>query len=497
MVRKHPKQMPVESTSVPSGGTWTTSKILIAVAIALFILTRSYLLFFAHPIISDVFMYFEYAVRAVDFQQRPYAENFVVPYPPLAYWTTIAPRMFDDRRITRPNDRQQVMPIYLDYVHGFRSMMLVCDLVSFVMLLLIACKRRPQMAGWVALLYVITTLILGHVLYDRLDVALLMLLMLGLFCWTRSLNGSPLSPSGKGTQRVPGGEGQSPRSIAWATSAYAIFGLGISFKIIPLLSLPFFLLADFHASRRYARLALAVVVLTATISVPFLIQWAATGPSVFGIFKFHAEREVHLESLYSSLMSLASVFGPAVFISHSHGAFNLSGDLSGAMKLLSTILLLGFLAAEGVWALLRWSRYTRQDAYRIACYVIPGSVILSNVISPQYFIWAFPLLLLLAAEIFPDGFVRPLVLAGLLIFVAVTTTWVFPYNFISQEGNPNPNALIPMNALSIDLPPATLAAVILGLRNFAYLGLVIWLGVMLFKRIENKLNLQKCEKMSR
>ncbi len=70
--------------------------------------------------------------------------------------------------------------------------------------------------------------------------------------------------------------------------------------------------------------------------------------------------------------------------------------------------------------------------------MIPGSVILSNVLSPQYFIWAFPLVLLLAIEIFPEGRVRPLVLAGLLIAVAVMTTWIFPYNFISQESNPNP-----------------------------------------------------------
>ncbi len=495
MARKRPKNMPVKSTSVPAGGTWTTSKELLAVIIVLFVLTRVYLLYFFSPMISDVSMYFEYAVRAIDFQQTPYTEEFVVPYPPLAYWTTCVPRMFDDRRITRPNDPQQVGPIYLDYNRGFRSLMFVCDLTSFVMLLLIARKRRPQMALWAGLLYIITTCILGHVLYDRLDVVLLMLMMLGVYCWTRSLNHSPLSPFGRGA----GGEGQSLKnsgvilgsplkesnwSIAWATLAYAIFGLGISFKIIPLLCLPFFLFADFHASRRFIRLAWAIIVLTATISVPFLIQWAATGPSVFGIFKFHAEREIHLESLYSSLMSIASAFGSNVFVSFSHGAFNLSGELWHVMKILSTVLLLGFLAGEGLWALLRRSRYTRQDAYRIACYVIPGSVILSNVLSPQYFIWAIPLVLLLAIEIFPEGRVRPLVLAGLLIVVAVMTTWVFPYNFISPESNPNLNALIPIDALLLKLPPPTLPAVILGLRNFTYLGVVIWLGVLLYKRID-------------
>ena len=155
------------------------------------------------------------------------------------------------------------------------------------------------------------------------------------------------------------------------------------------------------------------------------------------------------------------------------------------MKILSTVLLLGFLAGEGFWALLRWSRYTRQDAYRIACYVIPGSVILSNVLSPQYFIWAFPLVLLLAVEIFPKGRVSPWILAGLLIAVAVMTTWLFPYNFVSDESNPNPYALIPsVNAAALGLPPATTPAIILALRNFTYLGMVLWLGVMLYKRID-------------
>ena len=139
-------------------------------AIALFVLTRFYLLFFARPMISDVGMYFGYAVNAVDLQQTPYTEEFVMPYPPLAYWTTCAPRMFDDRRITGNRD-PQLRPIYFDYARGFRGLMFICDLASFTMLLLIVRKRRPQMAPWAALLYVITTTILGHVLFDRLDVA--------------------------------------------------------------------------------------------------------------------------------------------------------------------------------------------------------------------------------------------------------------------------------------------------------------------------------------
>ena len=70
-------------------------------------------------------------------------------------------------------------------------------------------------------------------------------------------------------------------------------------------------------------------------------------PGVLGMFKFHAEREMQLESLYSTLMMIGSLFGAPVAIMHSHGAWNLSGNLSHAMKILSTILLLGFLAGLG------------------------------------------------------------------------------------------------------------------------------------------------------
>ena len=115
-------------------------------------------------------------------------------------------------------------------------------------------------------------------------------------------------------------------------------------------------------------------------------------------------------------------------------------------------------------------------------------VILSNVLSPQYFVWAFPLLLLLAVEIMPEGQVRPWLLGALLVAVAVTTTWIFPYNYFCNEANPY--ALVPMHP-NEPLVPSLIVYQILALRNFIYLGVVLWLGVMLFKRINHLSTLSK------
>lgn len=467
MGSKARKGISAQSTSAPSVGAGAMSPALIALAIALFVLTRSYILFSFKPQISDVSMYFEYAARAVDLHQKPYQKGFEVPYPPLMLWTTCAPRLFDDRTITRPQDPAQVMPIFIDYTNLFRGMMFFCDLASFILFLLIVWKRCPRLAGWAALIYTITLAVLGHVLYDRLDVGLLMLLILGVYAWTRSFE-------------------ESPRTIYWATLAYAFIGLSISFKLIPVICVPFLLLADIYAPRRILRLTAGIVALTFGICTPFVIQYLATGPGVFDIFKFHAERVIQLESLYSTLMMIGALFGPKAYISHSHGAFDLSGDLSPVLMTLSNILLLGFLAGAGIWSFLRWSRFSRQDAYRLTCYVIPTAVILSKVLSPQYLVWAFPPLLLLAVEIFPKGRVSPWILGALLIVVAATTIWVFPYNFISIKSNPH--ALVPMTQMDHLDPDALTAYIVLGLRNFLYLGVVLWLGVMLFVRIDQMPN---------
>ena len=43
----------------------------------------------------------------------------------------------------------------------------------------------------------------------------------------------------------------------------------------------------------------------------------------------------------------------------------------------------------------------------MTCFVVPAAVILSAVLSPQYFIWALPLVGIMAMEVLPDPFLKP------------------------------------------------------------------------------------------
>ena len=341
--------------------------------------------------------------------------------------------------------------------------MALCDVACFALLLAIAWKRRLALAGWVVLSYTVTSALLGHLLYDRLDVALLLLLLLWAYCWVRSLE-------------------DSSQAFAWMAASYFMLGLSISFKLIPVVASPFLLLSELYAPRRFVRIAVALACLTVSVISPFIIQYAESGPGVFALFGFHAKRGIEIESLYAGIILIASLFGLPIEIGNTIGAWEISWAWSPACKTFATILLFMFLGGTALWALLRWSRYRREDAYCTACFVIAAVVILSNVFSPQYLIWAVPMMLLLAVERLPDKASPPWVLFGLILAMILLTLWLFPYNYFRRMLGPDgsPYGLVPY--VEDFSSPAPEACVVLALRNVLYLGIVVWLGVMLFRR---------------
>jgi hypothetical protein len=451
---------------------------LLILAVALFAVTRIFVLVFLEPKMSDVGeVYFDYAARAIDFQQTPYQGELAIEYPPLGWWTIAAPRLLNPERITNPRDPLQIGPIYHLYRTTFRSLMFLFDLASFLLLLLVVQKRRSAWTGWAALTYTLATALLGPMLYDRLDTGLLMLLMLCAYFWVRSLD----VPQLRG--RPSGSDAPKSNSLRWTIAGYVALGLGISFKLIPILCVPFLLLSEWRLPDWRKRLAVARVSLFSAAAMPFAIQYAVSGPGVFSIFSYHGQRGIQVESLYASLMMLASLVGSKIGIAHAHGAYELDGSLAPAMKLLSTIALLGFLLAAGLWSVFLKSRFTREISYRLACFVPATAVILANVLSPQYFIWALPLLILVAIEVIPEDNLHRWFFGAALLATAALTTWIFPYHYFQTPESPI--GLLPLGNAA-DTVPGAIASAIICLRNAIYLATIIYLGVRL-QRSDNHL----------
>ncbi len=472
-----------------------TSARLFAAAIVLFVLARCYVAFVMRPPITDVTLYFEYSSRAIDRHQEPY-RDFTVEYPPIAWWGMCVPRLFDDRRVTPTPHSGVNASIMRDYLQTYRLEMALCDVAAFALFLAIVRKRRPQSAGWAAVTYVVATTILGHVLYEHLDEGTLLFSMLGIYAWTQTLEPRRAGP-------------------AWSAAAFCFFGLGFSYKLMPLIAVPFLLLAEWHNPdraekgdrhllperpsgcfaqkvpvpffRRQKRLAAGLAGLALGMGGPFAIQYAISGRHVFDLFSHHAGRGIQVESLYSTLMWLGSFCGWPISISLSKadGAYCVFGPLATAMKILSTIATSAFLCTAGIWAVFRGSRLGRAEALGLACYTLGGCVIFLNVLSPQYFVWSIPLLLLAGVELLPEKPKSAWMLAGFLIAAAGLTTWIFPYHYLcdprTHGGTPISCGLIPANPAD-PLAPSSLGYAVLALRNFLYLGGVIWLGAAIFAR---------------
>jgi protein O-mannosyl-transferase len=441
------------------------SSTLLGLAVLLFIVTRCFIAFVLDPTITDVISpYYEYATSVVDRQQTPY-RDFTVEYPPVSWWSIAGPRLLDGRRLSQDPNSPADLSIKADYHRAYRLEMALCDLISFMLFVAIVRRRRPRLAGLAALTYVVTSAILCHVLYDHLDEGTLLFSMLGAYAWVRSLDRGRMS-------------------LAWSGAAMLFLGLGFSHKLMPLVAAPFLLLGGWRGPDRWRRTAVGVCGLLLGVAGPFAIQYAVSGPGVFALFGRHARREIQVESLYSTLMWIGSLFGNSVSVSlfREDRSCCIFGDGAGAMKTLSTVLLCGFLGGTWLWAALRRARFGKNEALAVACYTLGACVVFSKVLSPQYFVWSIPMLLLAAVEALPEEGSPRWVLTGLLVIVAGLTTWLFPYHYfcapLGPGGSPSPYGLVPASPEE-SLAPSSLAYLVLALRNFLYLGIVVWLGTML------------------
>jgi hypothetical protein len=166
-------------------------------------------------------------------------------------------------------------------------------------------------------------------------------------------------------------------------------------------------------------------------------------------------------------------------VSHGDGAFNLSGPLAPLLKVVATVMVATMLG--GALAFLLRTRGGRRQGYRLSCWVIATAVIVSNVLSPQYLVWALPVMVLLALEILPSSPTARWALAAALVVLAAATTWLFPYNyFVGATDHPSPHGIVPL-PLNGALAPSAVGYVVLGARNVLYLLVVGWLGLILVR----------------
>jgi hypothetical protein len=336
---------------------------------------------------TDLDFYFGYVQRAAN-GDVPY-RDFAIEYPPAAWLLMRAPGTTD----------------WVAYVHRFAWIATALEAAAFALFLAIAWQLSPRRFWLVAATYVVTTTLLREFLPTRLDGGLLFLLML--WAWLTLVSGQAAMTTARGL-------------------AYGVLGVATSYKLAPALMLPFALA---HDSRRARGGELWMLLLSFAVgaAVPFILIWPASGAASFGFLTYHIERGLEIESVWATLLWPARWFGQPLSAAHVENTIELIGPAARTLALLSGAVALGATA----WCLAAdRARPWRGSAVIVGALGLSVFVVLSKVLSPQYFVWMLPLLAVAGTEALESDGAFRWWCAG-LVGVAALTSVIYPRFFLA------------------------------------------------------------------
>lgn len=343
--------------------------------------------------ITDIPVYYEYAARIAQ-GMFPY-RDFSSEYPPVAMLLFTLPRIVSGAG-------------YGAFAFCFEAEMLAFSCGNVLLISVLAWRRWQnvgRLAGALAL-YTFFILALGAIVTLRFDLAAAFIILAALTCYV--------------TDR---------RLFAWA-----LLGLGLMTKVVPVLIAPLFLALHWRR-RQYGEMLTGPLValgVTAMIAIPFLL---ASPSGLAGAFLYHVERPLQIESTWASpLLVLHSLGIIPVDIMNSYGSHNVFSSGSETLALISAPVM-ALLLIGGY--LLFWKNTSncqqaggnelagpcaqdlliRYSVLAVAMFIVGGKVL-----SPQFLIWLLPLMPLVT------GKDRRLLLV-LFTAVLLLTQWEFPTNY--------------------------------------------------------------------
>lgn len=350
-----------------------------------------------------------------------------IEYPPGAFIATLPPALFS----LEPGG----------YRWAFITYMLLLQLLN---LWLAAQLLRPTAANdarfaerslYASLLFMFA---LGITVVTRLDHLALTAALVSLLAFQKSL-------------RAQGGA-----RLGWAAACGALAAVGVMIKLVPgataLVAAVLWLRSD--APDRYRLVSACFAVGGVCVLASNLGMLALAGEGYLETFRYHTERGVQIESLYSGVIQLLRPFGMAMHIEESFGSTNLASSATAVIRPLSGLL---FVASAGF---VLWRRRFRSDgegALVAVCALFLLFMLTNRVFSPQYLIWSGAPMCVLAAR---DRSHWRLFCLGL---VAV---WLS--GLIFPRGYPVLKALHPLATVLLNLRNGMLIAfTLLLLRNYS------------------------------
>lgn len=341
------------------------------IAVAGFLVTRLALLLYYDEWVSDLPFYFGVATKVVVEGQSAYCD-FHFPYPPLSLPFLTFPGHFASS--------------YDGYRDLFRLQMFLVDILCAVLVWRLLTRRLELPAGRSAfsfVLYCSAGLLVGHLIYDRLD----LLIALSVLAWLYFFTGT---------------------RHAWPGEISALAGTLV--KVVPIFLLPLFVVADRIGGRtgyvRRSHLARPLLVFILPLCA-FLALYSTAGCGrLMESLSDHRHRGIEIGSTWATPYLIQAATRPSSepWIEFNFGALHLAESLVPPQYVFFSKYS-GFVALALVYCLIlliayRPGRGRRDMPPRVAILLAYSALIFviatQRVFSPQYLVWILPAVGLLA-----------------------------------------------------------------------------------------------------
>lgn len=342
---------------------------------ALFVASRTVVFLYFAGKNSDLIVHLGYVKQLV--AGRVPFRDFFPEYPPLAVLFTCIPALLN-RSLTH-------------YFKLFRALCCAIDIGIFATALKLDRGRLAR-----SLLYILSTTALGPLVYDRIDIALGALLLVAL-------------------TSLAGGR--------WRTHCLAV-GAAIAFKIIPIVWVAPILGMKLRSRPRQVGGAILLLAIPTIVSCDLFATFG--GYRYSALLNYHLNRGIQIESTPAVVELTAMHFGLHGTVYYEYGSFNVHTRYEHALTVVSTLAVFCTVLA-GTLIVLRCAVDARSMPLLLSA-ILATTVFVGKVLSPQYFIFLAPLVIVVPAARGQVG----AAIEWLLVFsVSVLTGIIFPWDYDS------------------------------------------------------------------
>jgi len=313
---------------------------------ALFITSRLVIIVLLAGRHTDLGVHWVYVSRIFLGDEIPF-RDFFPEYPPLVFLFTMIPAAIDRS--------------FKHYFPLFRGMCCIVDCGIWMMLLWQAKQGRigvPQLV-----LYILGTTALGAMTYDRIDIVLAAILLVAAIALRDG--------------RVD--------------TFHLALGVGIAFKLIPVVFVPMALVLEWKRPDR--RLVRALFCITLPTLISFAAVAMAGGYHFDKLFEYHHQRGIHMASVPGSLEMILMNLGVEGEVYVAFGSNNLRTPWERPLATAASVMLALLLCGSAIIA----ARKKLDGSAKTLLFgaVLSGALVCSKVLSAHFLLFLLPVLVIL------------------------------------------------------------------------------------------------------